>query len=66
MTLDEILNDPTIEAVTVETDEIHLTKYAQLLHFCKDYLFLYTTFPFKYVVKTFVLPIFSQSFSNIF
>ena len=28
LTLDEILNDPTIEAVTVETDEIHLTKYA--------------------------------------
>lgn len=30
MTLDEILSDPTIEAVTVETDEIHLTKYAQM------------------------------------
>ena len=30
MTLDEILNDPTIEAVTVETDEIHLIKYAQM------------------------------------
>ena len=30
LTLDEILNDPTIEAVTVETDEIHLTKYAQM------------------------------------
>lgn len=30
LTLDEILNDPTIEAVTVETDEIHLTKYALL------------------------------------
>ena len=30
LTLDEILNDPTIEAVTVETDEIHLTKYATL------------------------------------
>ncbi len=28
LTLDEILNDPTIEAVTVETEEIHLTKYA--------------------------------------
>ncbi len=28
LTLDEILNDPTIEAVTVETDEIHLLKYA--------------------------------------
>ena len=30
LTLEEILNDPTIEAVTVETDEIHLTKYATL------------------------------------
>ncbi len=30
LTLDEILNDPTIEAVAVETDEIHLTKYAQM------------------------------------
>ena len=30
LTLDEILSDPTIEAVTVETDEIHLTKYATL------------------------------------
>ncbi|MBE6602002.1 MAG: Gfo/Idh/MocA family oxidoreductase [Ruminococcaceae bacterium] len=30
LTLKEILNDPTIEAVTVETDEIHLTKYAQM------------------------------------
>lgn len=30
LTLDEILNDPTIEAVTIETDEIHLTKYALL------------------------------------
>ena len=28
LSLDEILNDPTIEAVTVETDEIHLNKYA--------------------------------------
>lgn len=28
LTLDQVLNDPTIEAVTVETDEIHLTKYA--------------------------------------
>lgn len=28
LTLDEILNDTTIEAVTVETDEIHLLKYA--------------------------------------
>ena len=28
--LEQILNDPTIEAVTVETDEVHLTKYAQM------------------------------------
>lgn len=30
LTLDEILNDETIEAVTVETEEIYLTKYALL------------------------------------
>lgn len=30
MTVDEILNDPTIDAVTVETEEIYLTKYAQM------------------------------------
>ena len=30
LTLEEVLNDPTIEAVTVETDEIYLTKYAKL------------------------------------
>ena len=30
LTLEEILSDPTIEAVTVETDEIHLNKYAIL------------------------------------
>ncbi|MBE6591887.1 MAG: Gfo/Idh/MocA family oxidoreductase [Ruminococcaceae bacterium] len=30
LTLDEILNDETIEAVAVETDEIHLLKYAQM------------------------------------
>lgn len=30
LTLDEILNDSSIEAVTVETDEIHLNRYAQL------------------------------------
>jgi predicted dehydrogenase len=30
MTLEQVLNDPTIEAVTVETEEIYLTKYAQL------------------------------------
>ena len=27
LSLDDVLNDPTIEAVAVETDEIHLTKY---------------------------------------
>lgn len=30
LTLDEILKDPQIEAVTIETDERHLTKYALL------------------------------------
>lgn len=30
LTLEEILGDPTIEAVAVETDEIHLLKYAQM------------------------------------
>lgn len=30
LTLEEILSDPTIEAVAVETDEIHLLKYAQM------------------------------------
>ena len=30
LTLEEILNDPTIEAVAVETDEIHLNKYAMM------------------------------------
>ena len=28
LALDEVLNDPEIEAVTIETDEIYLTKYA--------------------------------------
>lgn len=28
LTVEEILNDPTIEAVAIETDEIHLVKYA--------------------------------------
>ena len=31
MTVEEILNDPTIEAVTVETEEIYLTKYATMV-----------------------------------
>lgn len=30
MTVEEILSDPTIEAVTIETEEIYLTKYAQM------------------------------------
>ena len=30
LTLDEVLNDPSIEAVAIETDEIYLTKYALL------------------------------------
>ena len=30
MTLEEILNNPEIEAVTVETEEMYLTKYAQM------------------------------------
>lgn len=30
LTLEEILNDETIEAVTVEVDEIHLNKYTQM------------------------------------
>lgn len=31
MTVEEILNDPEIEVVTVETEEIYLTKYAQMV-----------------------------------
>lgn len=31
MTVEEILSDPTIEAVVVETEEIYLTKYAQMV-----------------------------------
>lgn len=31
MTVDEILNDPEIEAVAVETEEIYLTKYALMV-----------------------------------
>lgn len=30
LSLEEILEDPSIEAVTIETDEIHLLKYAQM------------------------------------
>ena len=28
LTVDEVLNDPTIDAVSIETDEVYLTKYA--------------------------------------
>ena len=31
MTVEEILNDPTIEAVAVETEEVYLTKYALMV-----------------------------------
>ena len=31
MTVEEILSDPTIEAVTVETEEIYLLKYAKMV-----------------------------------
>ena len=31
MTVEEILSDPTIEAVAVETEEIYLTKYALMV-----------------------------------
>ena len=31
MTVEEILSDPTVEAVAVETEEIYLTKYALLV-----------------------------------
>ena len=31
MTVEEILSDPTIDAVAVETDEIHLNRYAQMV-----------------------------------
>ncbi|MBE6778027.1 MAG: Gfo/Idh/MocA family oxidoreductase [Ruminococcaceae bacterium] len=30
LTLQQVLEDDTIEAVTIETDEVHLTKYAQM------------------------------------
>lgn len=30
LTIDEVLNNPEIEAVTIETEEIYLTKYAQM------------------------------------
>ncbi len=38
LTLDEVLNNPEIEAVTVETEEIYLTKYATLAAKCGKHI----------------------------
>ncbi|MBO5369998.1 MAG: Gfo/Idh/MocA family oxidoreductase [Clostridia bacterium] len=38
MTVDEILNNPEIDAVTVETEEIYLTKYAQMVADAKKHM----------------------------
>ena len=38
LSLDEILNNPEIEAVTVETEEIYLTKYAQMAADAKKHI----------------------------
>lgn len=38
MTVEDILSDPSIEAVTVETEEIYLTKYAQLAANAKKHI----------------------------
>lgn len=38
MTVEEILADPTITAVTVETEEIYLTKYAQMAAECGKHI----------------------------
>lgn len=38
MTVEEILNDPEIEAVAVETEEIYLTKYATMVVEAKKHL----------------------------
>jgi len=38
MTVEEILRDPTIEAVTVETEETYLTKYALLAAECGKHI----------------------------
>lgn len=38
MTVDEILNNPEIDAVTVETEEIYLTKYAQMVADAKKHI----------------------------
>ena len=38
LTVDEILNNPEIEAVTVETEEIYLTKYAQMVADSKKHI----------------------------
>lgn len=37
-TLDEVLNDPEIEAVVIETEEIYLTKYAQMAADAKKHI----------------------------
>lgn len=38
MTVEEILNDPDIEAVTVETEEVYLTKYARMVADSKKHI----------------------------
>ena len=38
MTVEEIMNDPTIDAVAVETEEIYLTKYAQMVADAKKHM----------------------------
>lgn len=38
LTLEEIMENPEIEAVTVETEEVHLTKYALLAAKCKKHI----------------------------
>ncbi|MBR5868272.1 MAG: Gfo/Idh/MocA family oxidoreductase [Clostridia bacterium] len=38
MTVEEILSDPTIDAVAVETEEIYLTKYAQMVADAKKHM----------------------------
>lgn len=40
LTLDEVLNDPEIEAVVIETEEIYLGKYAQLAADAKKHIHL--------------------------
>ena len=38
MTVDEILKNPEIEAVTIETEEMHLTKYAKMAAACGKHI----------------------------